>query len=256
VVICISHLHSDHFLGLPGLLASFQLLGRKEKITIVGPEGIDLTVRNLIIANFIRVDYEIEIFQLLEKTDPITSFLGKGYTITAVSAIHEANALSYFWLEDSIQGKIISEKVEELNIPVGPVIGKLQAGESLTIDGREISPQDIIGPERRGRCLIYSGDTAINDNLYDEKLVCDILIHEATYPSDMAELAEERAHSTILQVATFAKKLQPKKLVMTHFSPRIKDFEAELLIAQQMFEKTLFAEKGMVIIIPYLYHNE
>ena len=80
IVICLSHLHSDHFLGIPGLLASFELLNRVENIHIIGPQGTSVLINNLIIANFIKVEYEIIIHELL----PNEKYEGQGYSITCI----------------------------------------------------------------------------------------------------------------------------------------------------------------------------
>ena len=120
-VIVISHFHSDHFLGLSGLLASFQLLGREEKVIIVGPEGIIELVHSLLNANYVRLDYELEIISI----DPGERLFRSGYTLHAVKALHEAKALSIIFEEDGRPGKISDAKIEELGIPSGPLIGHL-----------------------------------------------------------------------------------------------------------------------------------
>ncbi|MHA2501602.1 MAG: ribonuclease Z [Candidatus Kariarchaeaceae archaeon] len=249
LVICISHLHSDHFLGLPGLLASLQLLGRESKIYIIGPEGIEITVKNLMIANFVRVSYEIEIITV----QPNEIFEGDGYTIRGLKALHEANALTFVWNESKIRGKVSEEKLKEYGIPPGPHISDLLKGKSIKLNNQEIHPAMVIGPQRRGRCIVYSGDTAVNYQIVEEIEECDLLIHEATYPSDLIALAEERSHSTVRQAAEFAQTLKPTQLVLTHFSPRIENMDAELKIAKAIFPNTSMAEQGMKVVVPYLY---
>ncbi|MFV2014321.1 MAG: MBL fold metallo-hydrolase, partial [Candidatus Heimdallarchaeota archaeon] len=110
IVICVSHLHSDHFLGLPGLLASFQLLNRQDPINIIGPIGTSTLVKNLMISNFIKVEYDIQIYELNDSDQ----FHGHGYVIDAVSARHEANALSFIWREDTRPGKVNISKINKL----------------------------------------------------------------------------------------------------------------------------------------------
>lgn len=252
LVIWISHLHSDHFLGLPGLLASFALLDRKEEIVIVGPIGLHRTVENLIIANYIKTPYDIKVVEL----EPGDVFDGSGYTMHSISANHDANALSVLWLEDTIPGKVDIETAKSMGISPGPQIGKLQSGESIVMQDKTILPDMIIGEERPGRSIMYSGDTASNMALAELRKKPDILVHEATYPSDMIELASERQHSTFKQAAQIAKIINPGKLVLTHISPRVLNLEEELKEVKQIFEKSIIAKQGLELKLPYPYHND
>jgi ribonuclease Z len=248
-VIVISHFHSDHFLGLSGLLASFQLLGRQERVVIIGPEGIDELVQSLLEANYVRLEYELEILSI----KPREKLLRPGYTLSAVKAIHEARALSFIFEEDGRPGKIIDAKIEEFKIPNGPLIGQLQKGNSIKIDNRIIKPDEVMGPKRRGRVLAYSGDTRPNlDFIKEIPKPCDLLIHEGTYPSLMIELAEERKHSTIKEAAEMAIASQVDMMMVTHISSRFtsQEFRDEVKQIKSMYEKIEIAKPGLQFIIP------
>ncbi len=247
-VIVISHFHSDHFLGLSGLLASFQLLGREEKVIIVGPEGIDELVHSLLNANYVHLDYELEILSI----EPGDRLFRPGYSLHAIKAIHEARALSIIFEEDGRPGKISYTKIEELGIPSGPLIGQLQKGKSIEIDDRTIHPDEVMGPKRRGRVVAYSGDTRPNLNfIHNIPKPCDLLIHEGTYPSMMIELAEERSHSTIKEAAEMALESQANMVIVTHISSRFtsQEFNDEVKLIKSMYEHIEVAKPGMQYII-------
>ncbi|MCE7737685.1 MAG: ribonuclease Z [Candidatus Heimdallarchaeota archaeon] len=248
IVISLSHLHSDHFLGLPGLLASFQLLNREDPIHIVGPTGTSLLVNNLMIANFIKVEYEIKIHELNDSDQ----FRGKGYVIKAVSAKHEARALSFIWQEDDRPGKVNIEKIKQLGIPSGPLVGQLQKGKKIEWKNQTIDPDTVIGARRRGRIIAYSGDTAPNTDFESKLDPCDLLIHEATYPDGMEELAEERGHSTISQAVNIAKNANVNLVILTHFSPRITEWDEEIEKAISNYEPVMFAYEGLKVIVPLI----
>ena len=248
IVISLSHLHSDHFLGLPGLLASFQLLNREETIHIVGPIGTSLLVENLMIANFIKVEYNIQIHELNDSDQ----FRGQGYIIKAISAKHDARALSFIWQEDERPGKVDMIKIKKLGIPNGPLIGDLQNGKKIEWKNQLIEPDTVVGAPRRGRIIAYSGDTSPN-TLFGNKLnPCDLLIHEATYPDGMEELAEERGHSTVSQAINIAKNSEVSQVVLTHFSPRITNWDEEIEKAISQYNRVLFAYEGLKVNIPLL----
>jgi ribonuclease Z len=248
-LICISHLHSDHFLGIPGLLSSFQLQGRSQKIIFLGPTGIDELINRLIEANYIFIDYPIETIAL----QPNDEYKGKGYSIQAYKAKHEANALSFIWCEDSRPGRMDISKIRSLGINSGPLIGTLQAGKPIEHLGKTIRPEEVQGQPRRGRIIAYTGDTSPND-LFIKSLPanCDILIHEGTYPSDLQELARERGHSTLLDASEMAALGNVNQLIITHLSPRITNFKQELELIQTVFKNTKIAFEGLQVVIPFV----
>jgi len=252
MVIWISHLHSDHFLGLPGLLSSFELLGRQEPITIVGPQGLAQTVQNLVIANYVRCTFELKVVEL----EPKQIFEGNGYTLHTIKARHQANALSVEWRENSFPGKVDIKKLESLDLEPGPYIGKLQDGETVEIEGQTVTPDMIIGPIRRGRSVVYSGDTAFNEDLAKSFQHIDVLVHEGTYPSDREELAAERQHTTIRQAARIAELMKPSILLITHISPRIRDFDQQIRQNREIFEPMQFTYQGFEYKIDYPYHDK
>lgn len=247
-VIVISHFHSDHFLGLSGLLASFQLLGRQEKVIIVGPEGIAELVYSLLDANYVRLDYELEIMSI----EPGERLFWPGYSLLAVKAIHEAKALSIIFEEDGRPGKISDTRIDELQIPSGPLIGQLQKGNSIMVGERVIKPEEVMGPKRRGRVIAYSGDTRPNlDFIHQIPKPCDLLVHEGTYPSLMIEIAEERKHSTIKEAAEMAIESQVDMMMVTHISSRFtsQEFRDEVKMIKSMYEHIEIARPGMQYII-------
>ncbi|MCH8908828.1 MAG: ribonuclease Z [Candidatus Heimdallarchaeota archaeon] len=246
ILICISHLHSDHFLGLPGLLASLQLLHYSGNVTILGPIYTRQVVSNLLKSAFVTPDFPLDFVEIGQ--DEV--FHGKGFTISAIDAVHEAKALSYIWKEDDKPGKINMKKLETMGVTAGPLVGQIQQGKSITVNGTEIFPTDIIGEKRKGRIVVYSGDTAPNQNLaLNLREGCDLLIHEATYPSSMEELANERDHSTFRQAASIALFGRVKTLYLTHISPRVKEVENELLDAREIFQNTFVAVDGHEFIL-------
>lgn len=248
IVIVISHLHSDHFLGLPGMLSSFQLLGREDKITIIGPKLIERTVRALIQANFVYFEYPLEIIELTGGDE----FRGGGYTIKAIDAEHEGKALSFIWVEDSYPGRVDIEKIKSFGIPSGPLIGDLQKGLDVEYEGKLIKSSDVVGKTRSGRVIVYSGDTAYNERLITSiPANCNLLIHEGTYPGDLQELANERKHSTVIDAANIAKNAKVDFLIITHISPRILDLNYHLGQAKKIFPNVRFAKEGETFVIPY-----
>ena len=240
------------FLGVPGLIASLELLDRKEDIHIIGPYGVKNTIAKLLEANFVSTTFNV-VYTELKTND---EFMGNGYTLETIKALHDGNAMSLIIKENDVKGKINLEKMEKLGLEPGPEISKLQLGEKIIVNGKVIMPSDVIDNKRRGRRIFYSGDTMYNELLVDKIGDCDLFIHEGTYPNELEDIAIERQHSTISQAASLASKIKPKKLLVTHFSSRIVDFEREHKIAKNIFEQTYLAYEGLEIKLPYLYHKD
>ncbi|MDH5647625.1 MAG: ribonuclease Z, partial [Candidatus Heimdallarchaeota archaeon] len=201
-------------------------------------------VEGLINANHVIHNYPIEVVSISDGQIYETNT----FSITVVKALHKARALSFIWKENDRPGTMITEKLDELGIPRGPLVGKLQRGISIELDGKIIHSKDVQGPVKKGRIIVYSGDTYPNPNLIEHiPGKCTILIHEGTYGSGDEQLAKERGHSTIDSVAKLATTGNVEKLVITHISARITNLKEELMNAKQIFNNIVFAKDGMNI---------
>ncbi|MCY3412955.1 MAG: ribonuclease Z [Candidatus Heimdallarchaeota archaeon] len=249
-IIAITHLHSDHTLGIPGLLSSFQLQGRTDPIRIIGPPGMTAYVQGILQGFMITLEYELEIKEMY----PGQAFEGKNYQIIAYESNHAAPgiALSYIWIEKQWPNKFDTDKLDALSIARGPHLKKLQKGETIMYKGKEVKPSDVMFPGRRGRIIAYTGDTSPNPKFMKQlPKDTDVLIHEASFPIDAEELALDRGHSTIMQAASMASKSHTNTLILTHISPRFtpKQLKEDLLLIQKIFPNSIIAKDGFQHII-------
>jgi ribonuclease Z len=215
--IFISHFHGDHFLGLPGLIQTMQLNDREENLHIFGPKGINELVRNLLSLGYFKPAYAIISHEISDGS----KLEFKDYFITAMKVKHKVPTLAYCLEEHNRPGKFNKSKALDLGIPEGPLFNKLQKGNSIVLDdGKEITPKMVLGPPRKGRKIVISSDTKPYKNLEEFSKDADILIHDATFDSELEEIANKYGHSTAFQAAEIAKKSNVKKLFLTHISPR------------------------------------
>ena len=236
--IFISHLHGDHVLGLPGLLQSMSLLRREKPLHIYGPEGLVKYIRafseSLGAPIFPTMVYEIKEEGVIFESDQ--------YTVHAIPAVHRVTAWSYVFVENDRPGRFYPDKAKALGVPKGELWGKLQAGEPVQVDGREILPELVTGPVRKGRKIVYSGDTAPCQDLVEVSRDADLLIHESTFLEELVERALEDGHTTARQAALIARDAKVKQLALTHLSSRYPDPSMVLEEAKAVFEDTLVAE--------------
>jgi len=207
----LTHYHADHWLGLPGLLKTFDLRARERPLTIHGPPGLKQLMA-LALRAAGRVRYELVLVEL----EPGQELRRDGYRIAAVPVVHRGPGFGYVVYEDERPGEFDPEAATALGITPGPDFGRLQRGE--TIAG--VSPEQVMGPPRPGRKLVISGDTTPCEALRIAAHAADVLIHEATFAEDELERAAETMHSTAAQAAALAGEAEVRLLALTHFSTR------------------------------------
>jgi len=246
--IFISHLHGDHVLGLPGLLQTMALLNRKRKVEIYGPPGTKRFVKAFRKTVQFALTFPIEIYEIDEVGVVCDE---KEYTVEAVWGNHVIPSLVYALVEKLRPGRFYPDKAKALDIPEGPLWSKLQDGQKVKLpNGQIINPEQVVGPSRTGRKVVYTGDTRPFESFAKFAAGADLLIHDATLDDDLAEKAEEDGHSTSSQAARTAKEAKSRQLVLTHISARYDDTSILVQQAQKIFKNTRVAEDFMEIEIP------
>jgi ribonuclease Z len=244
--IFITHFHADHWLGLPGLLKTFDLRGRERPLRISGPPGLrGLVTVTLRTAG--RVRFELEL-QELRRGDVLER---DGYTIAPVPVAHRGEAFGYVLFEDERPGEFDPAAAVRLGLTPGPDFGRVQRGE--TVDG--VAPEEVLGPSRPGRKLVISGDTMPCETLQVAAHGADLLIHEATFAGEESERATETGHSTAAEAARVAHDADVALLALTHFSTR---YSVALLReeAQAVFARTVLPRDFDTIEIPFPERGE
>jgi len=244
----VTHMHGDHVLGLPGLLQSMSLLDRTRKLEIYGPVGIKEFIKAIQRTVQFVLTYQVEICEI-ENEGVVCE--ENEYYVQVAQTDHVIPSFAYALIEKPRPGKFNPEKADRLGIPEGPLWSKLQHGEKVKLPtGKMVTPEQVVGSQRVGRKIVYSGDTRPVKSL--EKLAerADLLIHEATLDDDLTERAEEDGHSTPSQAARTAKKAKAKRLVLTHISSRYKSASPLLEQARKIFPNVDVAEDFTKIEIP------
>lgn len=246
--IFISHMHGDHVLGLPGLLQTMALLDRQKKLDVYGPPGIKRFLEGIRETVQFVLTFPVEIHEVQDAGILCDE---AEYTVEAIWAKHVIPSFAYALAEKPRPGKFYPEKAKALGVPEGPLWSALQHGHEIKLpDGRIILPRDVAGPPRRGRKIVYTGDTSPFKGLVDFAKDADLLIHDATLDADLTERAKEDGHSTPELAAKNAKKAKVKQLILTHISARYEDASLLLEQARKIFKNTQVAEDFMKIGIP------
>jgi ribonuclease Z len=244
-----SHYHADHLLGVTGLLRTMGLQDRTAPVTLYGPKGAQRILGAAITLGIERNKFPIEIIEI----KPGDRLARDEYEIVVFETEHRADTVGYALVEHTRLGRFNPDRARELGIPEGPLWGQLHKGATVTLpDGRTMGPADLVGAPRRGRTLVYSGDTRPHLSVIAAARGADLLVHEATFGGDEMERARETGHSTAAEAARVALDAGVHRLVLTHISSRYNRDAAELLAeARAVFPETVIARDGMTIDVPY-----
>ncbi len=241
-----THFHADHYLGLPGMLKTFALRGRDTPLTIYGPRGLKDLVGALRRV-FGKLTYPVELVELRAG-----DVLDRGdYDLATFPVAHRVESLGFALAEHPRPGRFDVETADALGVPAGPDRGRLQAGESVELpDGRTVRPDDVLGPERAGRKIVLTGDTAASQTVVEAARGAEVLVHEATFMDEERERAQETAHSTALEAAEIALEAGVGLLALTHLSNRY--FGPEMAReARTIFPDTVVPKDFDVIDVPF-----
>jgi ribonuclease Z len=226
--IFVTHLHADHFLGIPGLLRTLGLQGQEDRLEVYGPPGSRRVLESAVRLGNNRVPFPVEV----QEMEPGSAVSRKGYQVEAFAVSHGVPALGFALQEPERLGRF---DVEVVQVPGGTV-----------------RPDQVVGPPRRGRRVVYTGDTRPTKKVLAAARGADLVIHEATFTEEEADRARGTGHSTALGAARLAREAGARRLVLTHVSARYADDVDPLRReARSAFPGARVGRDGMVIEIPY-----
>jgi ribonuclease Z len=219
------------------------LMDRQQKIEIYGPEGIKRFLEGTREALQFALTFPVEIYEIY---DAGVICKEEEYVVEAAWSNHVIPSLAFAFVEKPRAGKFYPDKARALGVPEGELWSKLQHGDKIRLpDGRVVKPEEVLGPLRLGRKIVYTGDTRPFKGFPKFAAYADLVIHDATFDDALAEKASVDGHSTPSQAAEAAEKAKVKKLVLTHVSARYADAGLLLEQAQKVFKNTMVAEDFM-----------
>lgn len=244
--IFISHLHGDHFFGLPGLLSTLSLRDGESTVHVYCfAEGIDLLRRTLSLTSH-NSGANIA-YHALTPGAKETLYEDDALTIESFPLYHYTPAAGFIFREKPRSRRLIGDMLEYHQVPLYRRAA-IKAGEDYVRDDGTVVPNDVLSmPPAEPRSYAYCSDTMRDTRVADAVRGVRTLYHEATYGDDKAALARERGHSTSRQAAEIAKMAGAGRLVIGHYSQSYHDITPLLVQAWETFPNTLGADEGMVI---------
>jgi len=223
LTILITHLHSDHILGIVGLLQSMDLMGRKAPVNIFGMKGIEAFIRDVGKHTSIKFDYDFKVVDL-EAGDTVS--FSNDWKADTCQTVHQVPSIAFRIVLPDKEGKLDIEKCKELGIPDNSAaLGQLKSGNDVqitTVNGevKLVKSSDVVGPKQKGKIISFSGDTRPTELLKLFYTDSDYLVHEATFLQDEKDLAIKAKHSTALEAAYIGLRAGVGHTILNHFSAR------------------------------------
>jgi ribonuclease Z len=241
--ICLTHFHGDHIIGLPGLLLTIANSGRTEPLTIAGPPGLREVLQGLRVVTP-YLPYDLQLLELPE-TEPYRFQLA-GLHVSTLPVRHTVPCLSY-GIEVQRQRKFLPERAKELQIPVH-LWKILQAGKTVRHEGRQIVPDQVLGPERKGIRVHYCTDSRPTPELVEFIKDCDLFVCEGMYAEEDKLLnAEAHGHMLFREAAELARDGHVQELWLTHFSPSLTQPEAYWEQVKTIFPNTKIGSDRLTV---------
>jgi ribonuclease Z len=244
--VLLTHLHGDHYLGLPGFLKTLSLAGREEPMRLFGPDGLYELLREVE-----RIIGRPRFPFLVEETRPGTVFEMPDYVVKAARTEHGLPGLAYCLEEKTRLGMFHPAKAIELGVTPGPDFGRLQRGTAVTTaEGRVVQPNQVMDEARPGRKIVITGDTRPTQAVIELAKGASVLVHDSTFAETEKARALETGHSTAREAAGVALEAGVGTLVLTHVSSRhtwreVRD-EARLVFPGALLPRDLD-----VLVVPY-----
>jgi ribonuclease Z len=252
-VLAVSHLHADHCLGIPGIMMLKAQIQDPEPLTILGPPGIKRFIQQAHENLNFYINFSIDFVEWSAEAKGI-AYLDNQVRIIWHPLEHSRFCLGYRLEELERPGKFKPHLAASLSIPKGSLWGKLQKGDSITLDdGTEVTPEQVLGEPRRGRHIGYVVDTKPAKGVYRLCRDADIAFMEGMFLPEHAEHAEAKGHLTVVDAARIAGRAGVARAVLIHISPRYNSDELTLLAeaAKSRFEGAEMGEDFRVYRVPY-----
>ena len=244
--IFISHLHGDHFYGLPGLVSSFRLLGREAPLHIYGPKGIKEALLLLLKLSKSNMNYPLYFHELSSEQSECI-FEDDNVLVRTIPLKHRVYTNGFLFEEKTGFRRINIDAVQAAGIDKS-YYRLLQQGKDVeSNDGTLVENKKVTFAPYPVMKYAYCSDTAYHPAIIDIIHKADWLYHEATFLNQHAALAEQTKHSTAQQAAAIAKKAEVGRLILGHYSSRYKDLKLFVDEAKAVFPNVILAADGALI---------
>ncbi|NHF59791.1 ribonuclease Z [Flavobacteriaceae bacterium TP-CH-4] len=243
--IFISHLHGDHFFGLPGLISTFRLLGRDKELNVYGPKGIKEAITLLMKLGDSWTNYQLVFHELKEKR-PVLIYEDDKVTVETIPLDHRVYTNGFLFREKPSDRKLNVEAVGKYNIDKA-YFRNIKSGNDVILDDGTLVPNEVLTFDPVApKSYAYCSDTAYRPELVPQITGVDVLYHESTFLETEAHLSGKTKHATAKEAAAIAKAANVGTLILGHYSTRYKSIDLFKEEATEIFPEVELADDGKV----------
>ena len=244
--ICISHLHGDHYLGLPGLVSTFNLLGRTRPLHVYGPDRLKEVLDLHQEVGEGRLDFPLH-FHPTSSEEPQVLFEDGSVQLESFPVKHRIPTTGFLLREKEREPGVKRDWVRRHGLVPSEILALKRKEDVVRGDGTRIAFAEACHPVPAARSYAFAADTRYWEPLAELIRGVDLLYHEATFDHVMKARAEKTFHSTARQAARIAERAGVGRLVLGHVSARYDRFDSLLEEARAVFPETVMAEDGMML---------
>ncbi|MBQ4914527.1 ribonuclease Z [Maribacter sp. MMG018] len=241
--IFISHLHGDHFFGLPGLVSTFRLLGRDKEMHIYGPKGIKEAVTLLLKLGDSWTNYQLY-FHELTSTEKELIFEDEKVTVETIPLNHRVYTNGFLFREKLGERKLNVDAVKYHEIDKAYFQNIKKGKDVVTEIGEIIANSELSFDPVKPKSYAFCSDTAYRPEIIPQIKEVDVLYHESTFLESEKHLAEKTKHATAKEAAEIAKEANVGTLILGHYSTRYKSISLFKKQAEEVFGNVLLADDG------------
>ncbi len=239
----ISHSHGDHILGLPGLISTMSMNGRKEPLVIHGPTGLDSWLTEYFRLSRFFPDFGLIFKETPQSDTPQILYENPQLEVLSLPLSHSLPTCGFLFREKPKKRKVIASKLPQ-TLPF-ELFELLKSGQDIHYQGITYINESVTLPAPPPRSYAYCSDTAYHEPLISWIRGVDLLYHEATFLNKHTDKAIEKAHSTTGQAAQIARRAEVKKLLIGHYSSRYKTLDGFEQECREIFQNTELAQEGI-----------
>ena len=246
--IFISHMHGDHCFGLPGLISTLGMLGRRGELTIHGPAETEAFLSPVLSQFCKELPYNIR-FNIIDPQKSELILEDRSLEVYSIPLKHRIPTCGFLFSEKQSEPHIIREMMDFYNVPLRE-IGDIKKGKDFVAEDGSVVPYTRLTlPADPPKRYAYCSDTAFSPSVIPYIEGVDCLYHESTFLEKDLKRAKETFHSTARQAAEIAMRAGVKKLVLGHYSARYESLDGFLEEAQAVFQNVVLSEEGKVLLI-------
>ncbi len=241
--IFISHLHGDHFFGLPGLISTFRLLGRQKDLHVYGPKGIKEAITLLMKLGDSWTNYQLVFHELTGTTSEVI-FEDDKVSVETIPLDHRIYTNGFLFKEKPSERKLNIEAVGKYNVNKAYFRNIKNGKDILLDDGTLVPNKELTDDPPKPKSYAFCSDTAYKPELVPQIEGVDVLYHESTFLDTEAHLSGKTKHATAREAAMIAKEAKVGTLILGHYSTRYKSIDLFKDQAQTVFPNVELAEDG------------